>query len=255
VTTALVRPPSPSLGSGELTFLDRQPVDVEVARTQHAAYVAALRDAGLEILVAPPTPDHPDGVFVEDAVVVIDDLAILTRPGAPSRRGEGASLIPLLDAHGLEIAEMTEPGSLDGGDVLHVGDTIYVGRSTRTDATGIAQLRALAATRGRRVLGVDVPGALHLKTAVTALPDGRLVGRPSGFDASAFEGREIVCVDEPSGANVLLAGSRVIIAASAGGTAAALRQHGYDVVTVEIGELEKLEAGPTCLSVLLPSRA
>jgi dimethylargininase len=255
MTAALVRPPAPSLAEGELTFLDRQPVDVEVARKQHAAYVTALRNAGLEIVVAPAAPQHPDGVFVEDAVVVVDDLAILTRPGVASRRGEGDSLVPLLEGHGLTVVAMTEPATLDGGDVLQVGATVYVGRSTRTDHTGIAQLRSLVGPRGRMVVEVGVTGALHLKTAVTALPDGRFLGRRSGFDASVFEGSEILRVDEPSGANVLVAGQRIVMAASARRTAASLRQRGYDVVTVDLGELQKLEAGPTCLSVLLPRRS
>jgi dimethylargininase len=255
VKAALVRPPSPSLADGELTFVDRQPVDVEVARAQHTAYVTALRDAGLEIVVAPAAPEHPDGVFVEDAVVVVDDLAILTRPGAASRRGEGASLVALLEERGLTVTTLTEPAILDGGDVLQVGSTLYVGRSTRTDRTGIAQLRSLVVPRGWQVVEVDVSGALHLKTAVTALPDGRLVGRRTGFDASAFGGRELLLVDEPSGANVLVADARVVMAASAPRTATSLRQQGYEVLTLDLGELEKLEAGPTCLSVLLPRRS
>jgi dimethylargininase len=249
---ALVREPSPQLADGQLTFQQRRHVDVEVARDQHARYVQLLRDAGLEIVEAPPAPQHPDGVFVEDAVVVVDDLAILTRSGSPSRRGEEAGFAELLGSRGLAVVELTAPGTLDGGDVLQVDETLYVGRTTRTDGAGIDELRSFVAPLGRTVVPVDVAGALHLKTAVSALPDGTLVARRGATDPAAFADRHLVDVMEPSGANLLLLGETVVIAASAPRTAELLRHRGGEVVTVEISELEKLEAGPTCLSVLLP---
>ena len=252
-TAALVRAPSPALADGQVTFLDRRAVDVEVARTQHAGYVRTLRSAGVEIVEAPPAPEHPDAVFVEDAVVAVDTLAVITRSGASSRRGEGAGLVPLLQRRGFEVVELTAPATLDGGDVLQVDDVLYVGRSTRTNAAGIDRLRALVASRGRGVVAVEVDAALHLKTALTALPDGGLIARAEGFDRSAFADHHLVVAAEPSGANVLRLGDTVVIAASAPRTAELLRQRGHDVRVVEIGELEKLEAGPTCLCVLLPS--
>jgi dimethylargininase len=213
-----------------------------------------LRELGLELVHAPPAPDDPDGVFVEDAVVVVDRLAILTRPGAASRRDEPASLRAVLADRGLSVAEIAAPGTLDGGDVLQVGDTIFVGRTTRTDDVAIGQLGELVAPLGRRVLPVAVEDALHLKTAATALPDGRLVVRPGAVEPDTFAGREVLAAEEPSGANVLVVGTVVVVAASAPRTAARLRAEGQDVRTVDLGELEKLEAGPTCPSVLLPPR-
>ena len=252
-TAALVRAPSPALADGQVTFLDRRAVDVEVARAQHARYVRTLRSAGVEIVEAPPAPEHPDAVFVEDAVVAVDTLAVITRPGTSSRRGEGDGLVPLLQRRGFEVVELTAPATLDGGDVLQIDDVLYVGHPTRTNAAGIDRLRALVASRGREVIAVEVDAALHLKTVVTGLPDGALIARTDGFDRSAFADRHLVVAAEPSGANVLRLGDTVVIAASAPRTAELLRQRGHDVVVVEIGELEKLEAGPTCLCVLLPS--
>lgn len=249
---ALVRAVSPRLADAELTHLDRTPVDVPRARAQHQAYCRALTDLGVAIVLAPPAPDHPDGVFVEDALVVVDGLGIVTRPGAASRRGEVASIATLLGGLGLRRGEVTAPGTLDGGDVLQVGRTAYVGRSSRTNDQGIEQLRALLAPSGRRVVPVEVPGALHLKTAATALPDGTVLAVPDRVDTAAFDGREVVAAPEPAGADVLLLGDTVVLSASAPRTAEVVAARGWPVVTVEIDEFERLEAGPTCLSVLLP---
>jgi dimethylargininase len=254
-SVALVRVPSPRIAEGELTYLQRREVDLGRVRSQHDAYLAVLRGAGLELLHAPPAPEHPDGVFVEDAVVVVDDLAILTRPGAPSRRGEAETLRAVLVEHGLRIAAIEAPGTLDGGDVLQLGATVYVGRTTRTDDHAIAQLGRLLAPLGRELVPVEVAGALHLKTAATALPDGRILATPGLVSPTAFGEREVVPAEEPSGADVLLLGDTVVVSSSAPRTAAVLDRRGYRVVAVDIDELEKLEAGPTCLCVLLPARA
>lgn len=249
---ALVRPVSPRLAEAELTHVERVPIDTDRARAQHDGYRQALAAAGLEVVMAPPLPGHPDGVFVEDAVVVVDDLAVLTRPGAASRRDEPATLAATLAARGYQLARIAGPGHLDGGDVLAVDDVLYVGVSTRTDAAGAAELGALVAARGRRVVTVPVPGALHLKTAVTALPDGILVGVRGWVDAAAFGDRPWLEVPEPAGANLLLVGAQVLVSASAPATAALLTDRGWAVTTVAIDELEKAEAGLTCMSVLLP---
>jgi dimethylargininase len=250
---ALVREVSPRIAEGEVTHLERQAVDVARVRAEHAAYLALLHEAGLAVVQAPPAPEHPDGVFVEDAVVVIDHLAVLTRSGAASRRGEAAGLRALLHERGLATAAIVAPATLDGGDVLQVDDTVYVGRTTRTDDAGIEQLRALVGPLGRSVVPVDVDGVLHLKTAATALPDGRIIADLDRVSAASFAGREVLAAEEPSGADVLLLGDTVVLAASAPRTAAMLRSRSYEVRTIDISELEKVEAGPTCPSVLLPA--
>lgn len=250
--TALVRAVSPRLADAELTHLDRTPVDVDRARQQHRGYRRALVELGLAVVDAPPVPEHPDGVFVEDALVVVGDLGIVTRPGAASRRGEVASISPLLGDLGLRRTDITGPATLDGGDVLQVGRTVYVGRSRRTNDQGLDQLRALLEPTGRRVVPVDVTGALHLKTAATALPDGTILAVPSWVDIGAFGDREVIAAPEPAGADVLLVGETVVVSASAPRTAEFVATRGWPVVTVEIDEFERVEAGPTCLSVLVP---
>lgn len=251
-TAAVVRAPSPRLAEAELTHRDRVPIDVRVAAGQHAGYRALLERLGLRIVVAPELPQHPDGVFVEDTAVVVEDLAILARPGAPSRRGEVPSIRVLLEGRGLRTTSIEVPGTLDGGDVLQVGADVYVGRTRRTNAAGIVQLGALLRPLGRRVVPVDVSGVLHLKSAVTALPDGSVVMAPGCVDASAFDGRAIREAAEPSGADVLLVKDTVVVAASAPRTAAMIEDLGFAVVTIDLSELEKAEAGVTCPSILLP---
>jgi dimethylargininase len=246
-----VRAVSSRIADAELTFLDRVPIDLERARAQHLAYVGTLRDLGLDVLQAPLADDHPDGVFVEDAVVVVDDLAVLTTPGAASRRAEPATLVALLRGAGLELVAIGDAGTLDGGDVLQVGRTVYVGRTRRTDDGGIRRLAELLRARGRDVVPVDVTGALHLKTSATALPDGTILAVPEWLDVTAFGDREVVAVPEPAGADVLLVGVTVVLSSSAPRTAALIAERGWTVRTVEIDEFEKAEAGPTCLSVVL----
>jgi dimethylargininase len=247
--TAFVRTPSPRLADAELTFLEPSAIDVERARAQHAVYRELLVRLGLSIVELPPAPEHPDGVFVEDIVVVCDSTAVLTRPGALSRRGEVETAEAAFAGHGLTLHRITEPGTMDGGDVLQVGDTVYVGRTQRTNDAAASQLADLLAPLGRTVVQVGVTGALHLKSAVTALPDGTLIAHPDWFDTSAVRGPILPAV-EPSGADVLLVGDTVVISASAPETAELIRRQGFTVEPVDIGEFEKCEAGVTCLSVL-----
>ena len=252
---ALVRELSPRIAEAELTHLERNAIDLDLARRQHAGYVALLARHGLEILTLPPLPEHPDGVFVEDVVVVVEDTAVLTRPGAPSRRGEVKSVRAPLEAHGLRIAQIDPPGTLDGGDVLQVGTTVYVGATSRSSEDGAAQLARLLAPLGRTVVRVPVAGALHLKSAATALPDGTIVAVPGCVPHDAFTGHEVIDALEPAGGDVLLLGSTVIVSASAPRTAERIAARGFDVELVQASELEKAESGVTCMSVLLgPAR-
>lgn len=252
--TALVRSVSPRLADAELTFLDREPIDAERAAVQHGGYVDLLRRLGHEVVQVPDAPDHPDGTFVEDAVVVVDDLAVLTRPGAESRRGEVASVATVVESLGLRTAQVAAPATVDGGDVLQVGSHVFVGLGGRTTADAVDQLRSLLGPLGRTVVGVPVTGCLHLKTGATALPDGTVVAVTGWLDTSAFAdaGLSVVEAPEAAGADLLLSGRGVVLSASAPETAALVRSRGFEAHPVEIDELEKAECGVTCLSVLVP---
>ena len=249
--TLLVRPPSVRLADGELTHLERVPVDADLAAEQWQRYVEVFRGYGWDVRAVPAAEAHPDGVFVEDAVVVFDDLAVLTRPGALSRRGEVESVRPAVEAVVRELAQITEPGTLEGGDVLKVGRTVYVGRTARTNADGAAQLRALLEPRGWRVVEVPMTRALHLKSAVTALPDGTVIGYvPFVEDTGLFDA--FLPVPEAEGsAVVVLDETTVLMSAAAPATTELLRGRGLTVLTTPVTEFEKLEGCVTCLSVRL----
>jgi len=251
--TALVRAPSTRLAEGIVTHISRTPVDVTAARAQHAAYASALAGNGWDIEQAPPADDCPDSVFVEDTVVICDDLAVLTHPGATVRRPEVAGVARAVQSLGLRTAIITEPGVLEGGDVLQAGRSVYVGRGGRTNGEGIRQLRSLLAPLGRTVIGVPLGNVLHLKSAVTALPDGTFLLLPDLVPADLFPA--VRPVTEEAGCHVVpLGGDRVLIAASAPRTAGLLDDLGFTPVVVDISEFEKLEGCVTCLSVLLPGR-
>ncbi|HEY2220319.1 MAG TPA: N(G),N(G)-dimethylarginine dimethylaminohydrolase [Gaiellaceae bacterium] len=244
---ALVRRPSPRLDEGIVTHLERRPVDVELARAQWVGYVQALENAGWETVEAPPADESPDGVFVEDAVVVFGHLAVLARPGVEARRSETVGVEAAVAELGYAIERIEEPGTLDGGDVLKIGDVVYVGRSGRTNADGARRLRELLAPLGATVVEVPVRRVLHLKSAVTALPDGSILGHPA-IVPPAF--RDFVAVPEESGAHVvLLRGGKVMLAADCPRTAELIAARGYDPVIVDISEFQKLEGCVTCLSV------
>jgi dimethylargininase len=248
---ALVRRPSSRMADGITTHIDRVPADGGLAAEQHAAYVEAVAGCGWAIREVAPADELPDCAFVEDTVVMLGDLAVVTRPGAPERRAEVDGAEEALRALGLDVARIEEPGTLDGGDVLQVGQTVYVGRGGRTNAEGIRRLRRHAARTGRSVVPVALRGVLHLKSAVTALPDGTFIAfDPSLFDAAPFP--TMRRVPEEAGAHVVLTGGgTVLMAASAPRTAEMLDDLGFDVITVDIGEFEKREGCVTCLSVLV----
>jgi N-dimethylarginine dimethylaminohydrolase len=248
---ALVRPPGARFADAIVTHVERRPVDLGLAERQHAAYTAALEAAGWEIVALPPADELPDSVFVEDTMVVAGDLAVVTRPGAPSRRPEADAAKLAAQRLGLRVVRMEPPATLDGGDVLQTGDTVYVGRTPRTNDAGIDALARAFADHGpsRRVVPVAVRGCLHLKSAVTALPDGSLIGIPDLVDQSALPRLRVAA--EPAGAHVVVLGpGHVLLAASAARTAERLTADGYDVTAVDISEFEAREGGVTCLSVL-----
>ncbi|MFE0135669.1 dimethylargininase [Streptomyces sp. NPDC059037] len=248
---ALIRRPSPRLAEGLVTHIERTPVDADLALAQWEAYAEALRAHGWETLEVEPADDCPDAVFVEDAAVVFRNVALIARPGAESRRGETAGVEEAVARLGASVNWVWEPGTLDGGDILKIGDTIYVGRGGRTNAAGVRQLRAAFEPLGARVVAVPVSKVLHLKSAVTALPDGTVVGHPPLVDTPSLFPR-FLPVPEESGAHVvLLGGSKLLMAASAPKTAELFTDLGFEPVVVDISEFEKLEGCVTCLSVRL----
>ncbi|MEY4510691.1 MAG: hypothetical protein RLZZ450_2813 [Pseudomonadota bacterium] len=252
-TRALTRRPCLRVAEGEVTHLARVSVDPATAFAQHAAYLTLLSKHGLALISLPELPDHPDGLFVEDIVVMLDGTAVLTLPGAVSRRGEVASAEATLSTLGLPIARITAPATLDGGDVLILERHVLVGRSTRTNDAALEQLARLVTGSARTVLGIDVHRALHLKTAVTRLPDGSLIAVPDFVDVAQLEalGYRVHSALEESGGDVLCLEQTVVLPSDAPRTAAALQGLGFTIELLDISELQKLEAGLTCMSVLL----
>ena len=248
---ALVRRPSPRLAEGLLTHLDRTPVDAARALGQWQEYVAALEAEGWETIEVPVAEDNPDSAFVEDTVVLYGDLAVIARPGADERRPETIGTEETLTRLGYRIARITEPGTLDGGDVLKHGGSVWVGHGGRTNQAAVDQLTTLLGREGARVVGVPVTKVLHLKSAVTALPDGTIVGyRPLVDDAERWD--SFLPVPEEAGAHVVLLDTEtVLMSSSAPQTRELFERRGLRVVAVGIGEFEKLEGCVTCLSVRL----
>jgi dimethylargininase len=254
---ALVRRPGPRLAEGLVTHIARSPIDLEAALAQWLGYVEALEQCGWTTYEVPPVDDCPDAVFVEDTMVVYGDLAVISRPGAEQRRAEVGEAARAVAARGYRTARIVAPGTLDGGDVLKVDGTVYVGRGGRTNAQGLDQLRGLLAPLGARVLSVSLTKVLHLKSAVTALPDATVIGyRPLVDDPAVFS--TFMEVPEEAGSHVVLLGDdRLLMSAAAPRTAGLLESRGYRPVPVDISEFEKLEGCVTCLSVRLrdPGRA
>ncbi len=246
---ALIRLPASNLSDGEVTHIERSPIDADLADEQWEAYAEALTANGWTTVEVHPAPDMADSVFVEDAVVIFGRTAVLTSPGAESRRGEIDDVETAVRELGLRIERIALPGTLDGGDVLKVGSTVYVGRGGRTNAEGIRQLRAIVARLGYSLVAVPITKVLHLKSAVTALPDGTIIGYPPLVDDPSVFGRFLAMPEEAGSHVVELAPDTVLMAASARRSAELIRELGYTVVTVDISEFEKLEGCVTCLSV------
>jgi dimethylargininase len=263
---AFTRSVPPTISQCELTHLAREPIDYARAVEQHAAYERCLERLGCRVERLPDAPDLPDSVFVEDAAVVFDDVAVIARPGAVSRRPETDAVAAALALH-RPLASIEAPGTLDGGDVLVTPGRVFVGISGRTNDEGARQLRAILGAHGFDVIAVPVTGCLHLKSAVTVgylppkggshanEPKGRsvLVINPDWVDASYFDGFELIEIDpsEPAAANVLCVGTNVICAAEHPKTRARLEAAGLKTLTAPAGELAKAEGGVTCCSVLV----
>jgi dimethylargininase len=248
---ALVRDVSPSLERCELSFQQRVSIDLEKARAQHRAYVDTLVALGCKVETLPPLPENPDAVFVEDTAVVLDEIAVITRPGAESRRGEVDSSAAALARH-RKLAYIEAPGTLDGGDVLTVGRTLYVGLSARSSKDGVEQMRAHLKPHGYEVRGVELHGCLHLKTAVTQVAERTLLMNPAWVDEADFKGMDFIHVDllEPPAANAVRIGEALIYAQSFPRTLERLQQRGLRVHAVDMSETEKAEGGVTCCSLI-----
>jgi len=243
VRVAITRAVSPRIAECELSFIERKPIDFARAAAQHDVYERILAANGCEIVHVPAEPDMPDSVFVEDTAVILDDVAIITRPGAVSRGGEVESVANVLQRY-RPLFRVTEPATVDGGDVLVIGQRLYIGRSQRTNLEAIEQLNAIP---------IDFQGCLHLKSAVTQIGDETLLLNPRWVDARQFSDLNYVAVDpaEPFGANALRLADALIFSASHPRTRKLLESRGYRVEVVDVSELEKAEAGVTCCSVIV----
>jgi len=253
VLVALTREVSPALGRCELTYLPRVPIDVTLAAAQHRAYQEALAALGCRVVVLPADAGLPDAVFVEDTALVVDEVAVVLRPGAPSRQGETPAVAAALAGY-REIAMIGASGTVDGGDVLRVGRTVYVGHADggRTNGAGFRQLEAALAPFGYRVQAVAVRECLHLKSAVTQVGEETLLINRRWVDGAAFGGMELVDVhpEEPHAANALRVGEGLVYPASHPRTAERLAARGIAPRMVDVSELEKAEGAVTCCSVI-----
>ena len=249
---ALTRAVPDSMAHCELTHLDREPIDIAVARAQHAAYEDALRSLGCRVERMEPLPDAPDSVFVEDTAVVLDELAIITRPGAVSRRIEVESVAKALFRY-REIATITAPATIDGGDVLRVGRRIFVGLSSRTNAAAAEQLRAIVEPLGYEVIVIPVQGVLHLKSAITQAGPSHLLVNRALIDTGPFASFGFIDVDpeEPGAANAALVEEAILFPSRFPRTRQRLEAAGIRVITLDASELAKAEGALTCCSLML----
>lgn len=249
---ALVREVSPHLADCTLTHLGRVAIDIDRASAQHRAYCEALRSLGARVEAIAPLPDAPDGVFVEDTAVVVDEVAVIARPGVASRVGETDTTATALTPY-RRLLRLSDEASLEGGDVMRVGRTLYVGRSGRTNQAGVNQLGALLAPWGYLVHGVDLDGCLHLKTACTFVPPHYVLANPAWVDPQIVAGltRVAVADDEPFAANTLTLGEVTLVASQCPRTAAILRARGVVTREVDLSELAKAEGALTCSSLIV----
>ena len=250
--TAITRELSPTIDDCELSFHARQKIDLAKAIAQHKAYGECLAELGLQVISLPAEPKLPDAVFVEDTAVVVDEIAVISNMGAPSRRPEARSVADALAPH-RPLKFLAEPATLDGGDVLRIGLSIFVGLSRRTNREGIEQLSDLLRDYGYQVQPVKVRGCLHLKSACSYVGRNTLLVNRSWIDAEQLRGFELLDVPEaePAAANALLLNEVVIIPASFPETRALLEERGFRVRALEMSELQKAEAGVTCCSLIL----
>jgi dimethylargininase len=250
--TAITRDVNSAMDSCELTFMAREPIDTARAIQQHVNYQSALSSLGCEIVTIPTEEGLADSVFIEDTALVLDEIAVLCRPGAESRRPEVAGVAGALKPY-RTLASIRAPGTLDGGDLLCVGKVIYAGLSTRSNQSGIEQLRGIVANYGYSVEAVEVSNCLHLTSAVTEVSPGTLLINPDWVSRSAFGNCELIEInkDEPHAANALLVGNSIIYPSSFPRTMNQLVTRSIDVICVDMSELQKAEGAATCCSLII----
>jgi dimethylargininase len=252
---AITRDVSPRFNECEITHIDRTPIDVDVARAQHHEYVQALRQLGCDVLELPAEADLPDSVFVEDTAFILPKLAVITRPGADSRKPEIDSIVRVL-APRIKYVQLQAPATLDGGDVLVLGRDIYIGQSTRSNKAAVDQLNVLLGEYGYQVIGVQIHNVLHLKSAVTRVDDHTLLINPNWVDMQHFKEFAWIEVDldEPFAANCLPVAGSIIFPTAFPKTAARLEAAGFRLVAVDISEMAKAEGAVTCCSLILANK-
>ncbi len=249
--TAITRAVSPAITNCELSFIDRKPIDLARAQEQHHAYERLLEKLGARVISLPAEPDLPDSMFVEDPAIILDELAVILPLGTETRRREAPSLSQVLSRF-RKLEHVVLPGTVEGGDVLHIGRKLFVGLTKRSNAEGIRQLTAILASYNYEVVAVPVTGCLHLKSAVTYLGRNTLLANRPWFDTTTFVGYDWVDVDpaEPHSANALALGGTIIFPASFPRTRARIEARGFPVTPLDISELQKAESGLTCSSLL-----
>lgn len=253
MTLAIIRGVSPRFNECEITHIDRTPIDLGIARRQHQEYVETLKILGCEVIELPAEPDLPDSVFVEDTAFILPETAVLTRPGADSRKPETETIARALTPF-INILRVTEPATVDGGDVLVFEKNIYIGLSTRSNPAAVEQIQSLLKEYGYTIIGVELKDCLHLKTAVTKVDDATLLINKHWVDAGHFQKYNLIEVDpsEPFAANCLPVNGKIIYPTSFPRTAEKLRAHGCTLRLVEVDELAKAEGAVTCCSLILP---
>lgn len=248
---AITRQVSPAINQCELTHIEREPIDFERACAQHRQYENALRSLGMEVISLDAEPDLPDSVFVEDVALVLDECAIMLNPGASSRRPEAASVEKTLAPY-RKVFHIQPPGTVDGGDILRAGRTIFVGKSSRSTEDAMAQLKTILEPRSYQVRAVRVTGCLHLKSAVTQVSEDTLLINPEWISKDDFPGMEFIEVDpsEPYAANAVLVDNTIIYPSSFPKTGAKLEKSGIKMLKVAADELAKAEGAVTCCSLI-----
>ena len=249
---AITRQVSPRFNECEITHIDRSPIDINIARAQHRGYIQALQDMGCEVIELPAEADLPDSVFVEDTAFILPEVAVITRPGADSRKPETESIVRALQPY-RDLLFIREPATVDGGDVLVLDKDIFVGISTRSNQAAVEQMNALLGKFGYCAHSVEMHDCLHLKTAVTRVDAKTLLINRNWVDAQRFAGFDLIEVDpsEPLAANCLPVDDVIIFPAAFPKTRAKLEARGYEVRTVQVDELAKAEGAVTCCSLII----